>query len=208
MDLKFFTYKTNASRPRFTRHYPIPYDRIVGIESLGRRLWTPENDGYAQNKYNPQDTTEKRLRLPQKLGERIMQYFEDYFLAPPDIDHPRRNCHHFAQRMIDPSAPEYAGTQADNDPANSAAQRIVREGVPIGTGEILAMGAVGVFGCVNEKSEQRIGYHSIVGMGVHTPIQVFGVEGNIGFYSIADSQKRTEYLDQLPDTKLYVEKSR
>jgi hypothetical protein len=70
------------------------------------------------------------------------------------------------------------------------------------------MGVVGVFGCMNERSGQHIGYHSIVGMGSHPPIQVFGLEGTMGFSSIVDSQKRTEYLDRLSNTELYIDKER
>jgi hypothetical protein len=127
MDLKFFTYKTNANRPGSTRYFAKPYDRIVGIESSEKQLWTPENDGYPQNSYNHQEAVRRRRRLPPEFGKRILQYFEDYFITPPDIENPSRTCHHFAQRILDPLTPEYVGEWVDDpDPANSAAQKIVR----------------------------------------------------------------------------------
>lgn len=205
MDMTFFTYKTNANRPGSARRYAKPYDRIVGIKSPKGHLWTPENDGYPQNNYKPQETIGRRLRLPSELGKRILQYFEDYFMTPPDVEAPSRTCHHFAQRIINPSTPEYAGEWVE-DPANAAAQKIVQEGIRVNSKVTLPMGVVGVFGCVSEKSGRRIGYHSLVGMGPQPPVQVFGLEGTMGFSSLADSQERTEYLDQLPNTQLYIGK--
>ena len=203
------TVSTNEVIPS-TRKTKEPYKRVVGIYGMGEELWSRTDIKYREplTPYAQADASPEEIEFPDYMGERLLAFFERYFVKDAMIVQKARmslltgqhyevdeyNCHRFAYWMKGVPA-------AQSFDVPEAPDHIVTDGMEVPGS--LDMGRHGAFGSRNYR-RAGAALHSVIGLGVdrNDCLQVTGIGGLMGVDTY--SNLRELYHSELFPTQLYA----